>query len=88
MPSLLAVTSTLLLTITTLTLASPVANKDVSLSIEARDEWQVGSSNLLCLYMTNEPNWAGDGINLCEVGGTCGTSSPNHLQQYMRSHWS
>lgn len=39
---------------------------------EARDEWQPSADSLACLYMTNDYDWAGEGQNLCEVGGQCG----------------
>lgn len=65
----------ILSSLTHLASASPLLTNN----LQARDEWQTNPSTLNCLYFTNEPNWAGEGINLCEVGGTCGqyTSLPH-----------
>jgi len=37
----------------------------------ARDEWQPSAGSLACLYLTTEPQWQGEGQNLCEVSGQC-----------------
>lgn len=76
MPSTMKLTTTLLSSLTLLTFASPIV---VNNEIAARDEWQPTASTLTCLYLTTEANWGGEGINLCEVGGTCSTLSPPNL---------
>jgi hypothetical protein len=40
-------------------------------NIEIRDEWQPNGSSQVCFYMTNDVNWQGEGMNICEVGGQC-----------------
>lgn len=74
MLSLLQLTGVTLSALNVFALASPLINdvSAVNRGLEARDEWQPTASTLTCLYLTNEPEWAGEGINPCEVGGTCG----------------
>lgn len=40
--------------------------------ISTRDE---GGPAPICLYMTTEPDWKGEGMNVCAVGGFCGMRS-------------
>jgi hypothetical protein len=40
-------------------------------NIEIRDEWQPNDSSQVCFYMTNDVNWQGERVNICEVGGQC-----------------
>lgn len=71
MPSALKLAAAMLASCGAVALASPLLNNDVA-AVHARDEWQPTSRTLTCLYLTNEANWQGEGINLCEVGGSCG----------------
>ena len=45
-------------------------------SMETRDE---GGPIPICLYMTNDYNWNGEGINFCQVGGQCGEQCTFHF---------
>lgn len=39
--------------------------------VSPRDEWQPSKSFLRCLYMTNDCDWAGEGLQLCGEPGKC-----------------
>ncbi len=62
---LLVATAALLLA-TTSAAAVPAAGRDE------------GGPSPICLYMTNDYNWKGAGMNFCKVGGQCG-KSPSSL---------
>ena len=78
MPPLLSLSSIILAVYGIATLASPLVDHgalSANTAVHVRDEWQPSAESLACLYMTNEINWAGEGVNLCEIGGTCGKYS-------------
>lgn len=45
-----------------------IAATSSALALDVRD----ASSDLLCMYMTDDPDWQGEAFNLCEYPGVCG----------------
>ena len=68
MPSLATTLSALffLATITSTT-AAPASTLCERSTLTTRND----DNNLLCLYLTNGLNWAGEGENLCQIAGQC-----------------
>ncbi|KAK0277778.1 hypothetical protein LTR35_009614 [Friedmanniomyces endolithicus] len=44
-----------------------------------------GGPSPICLYMTNDYNWKGAGMNFCKVGGQCGSGLGPHLMKNVSS---
>lgn len=42
-------------------------------------------SGLRCMYMTNEPGWKGEGLNLCTESGQCSGQLPDGLTSQVSS---
>ncbi|KAK3068693.1 hypothetical protein LTR53_013530 [Teratosphaeriaceae sp. CCFEE 6253] len=51
-------------------------------ALGSRDE---GGPAPICLYMTSDYNWKGEGINFCQVGGQCATGLGIHMTRNVSS---
>ena len=66
---LFSTAAVLLILSRTLTKAHPPDGRDKELT----------TSGLACLYMTTEPNWQGEGQNICDVPGVCSSDYLPHF---------
>ncbi|TKA77291.1 hypothetical protein B0A55_04333 [Friedmanniomyces simplex] len=53
-----------------------------AVAVKNRDE---GGPTPICVYMTNDYNWKGEGMNFCKVGGQCGSGLGPHLMKNVSS---